>query len=154
MNKLCAKCIGVDQDPFQDSLCSKCDGKGSNFALMKGRIFPNEYQTNALQYEAEAYRGTLEGINTNRLIQGLLGLTGEAGECADLVKKAMFQGHEFDKNELILELGDVLYYICLCARAVGSDLEIVMKKNLEKLNDRYPNRKFEVARSINRKEYE
>ena len=80
-----------------------------------------------------------------------LGLAGEAGECADLIKKTLHQGHEFDKEKLIRELGDVCWYVALACSVLEIDMEEVMTLNIEKLADRYPE-KFEAERSIFRNE--
>lgn len=73
------------------------------------------------------------------LIEGALGLAGESGEFADLVKKNIFQGHELDKEKAALELGDILWYIALAASALNIDLETVAAKNIDKLKKRFPN---------------
>lgn len=83
------------------------------------------------------------------LILGALGLTGEAGEVSDQIKKFMYHNHELRVYHLEEELGDVLWYLNLIAAAVGSTLEQVAKKNMEKLAKRYPNG-FSTAASIAR----
>ncbi len=61
----------------------------------------NEYQQNALRTEAG-------GNNTYpRILNGLMGLNGESGEAIDILKKHLFQGHEFDKEHIAKELGDI-----------------------------------------------
>ena len=80
-----------------------------------------------------------------------LGLAGEAGECADLIKKTLHQGHSFDKEKLINELGDVCWYVALACSVMDIDMEEVLELNIEKLAARYPD-KFEAERSINREE--
>ena len=82
-----------------------------------------------------------------------LGLTGEAGEVADILKKYLHHGHDLDVNELILELGDVLYYICWLCLKIGVDFSELCFENMEKLNARYPDG-FDSEKSIHRKEYE
>lgn len=72
------------------------------------------------------------------LENGALGLAGEAGEVCDLVKKWMFQGHELERERIVEELGDVLWYIALTARGCGSNLETVARMNIKKLRARYP----------------
>ena len=67
------------------------------------------------------------------LINGVMGLCGEAGEAIDIVKKHLAQGHELDKEKLIKELGDVAWYLAETAYALDVDLETVLIKNIEKL---------------------
>jgi len=80
-----------------------------------------------------------------------LGLAGEAGEVADIVKKYLGHGHELDQKALVLELGDVLWYIAGLAQLLGVNLAVVGGKNIEKLNKRYPTG-FSHAASVNREE--
>lgn len=87
-----------------------------------------------------------------KIENGILGMCGEAGECADILKKYLHQGHEFDREKLVRELGDVLWYIAETASGLGISLEDVAQINLEKLRARYPDG-FDPERSINRPEY-
>ena len=86
------------------------------------------------------------------LINGVIGLCGEAGEAIDIVKKYLAQGHELDKEKLIKELGDVAWYLAETAYALDTDLETVFNLNFEKLKRRYPEG-FEKEKSISRNEY-
>ena len=83
------------------------------------------------------------------LINGVMGLCGEAGEAIDIVKKHLAQGHELDKEALIKELGDVAWYLAETAYALDVPLEDVLQRNIDKLKARYP-QGFDVSRSINR----
>ena len=89
-------------------------------------------------------------VNPGELINGALGLTGEAGEVSDMIKKYIFHGHDLDRDDLVKELGDVCWYVALISRAIGVNLEDVMSLNIEKLKKRYPEGFSEEA-SINRK---
>lgn len=77
-----------------------------------------------------------------------LGLTGEAGEVADCIKKMVFHDHGLNVEELEKELGDVCWYLAAIASKLGIDLETIMNKNIEKLKKRYPNG-FSPADSLN-----
>lgn len=107
-------------------------------------------------YERSAMR-TLNPEMQNRFdgwgiyMEAALGLTGEAGEAAEVVKKSLCQGHELDKNALALELGDVAWYLTLFCHAAGLTLEEVLNLNTKKRAERYPEG-FDKARSINREE--
>mgnify|MGYP003301336164 CR=1 FL=1 len=106
---------------------------------------PNEYQKEALR-TAPTY------LNTDMLLMnGVLGLNGEAGECADLVKKAMFHGHTLDHEHLAKELGDVAWYLAVTAYVLGFDLEDILEMNVAKLRARYPDG-FSSERSLHRPE--
>lgn len=67
-----------------------------------------------------------------------LGLTGEAGEVAELIKKSQFHGHHINLDEIEKELGDVLWYLTQITRLAGTNLNVVARKNIEKLKKRYP----------------
>ncbi|QLK85585.1 nucleoside triphosphate pyrophosphohydrolase family protein [Staphylococcus sp. 17KM0847] len=68
-----------------------------------------------------------------------LGLTGEAGEVADLIKKHIFHGHELEREAIVKELGDVLWYLSSLAHVCDITLDEVAEQNIEKLTKRYPN---------------
>lgn len=102
------------------------------------------------EYQALAQRTSkAKGFN-EKLGNGVLGLTGEAGESADIVKKYFYQDHPLDKDKLVKELGDVMWYIAETCEALGVKMEDVAKLNIKKLYDRYPNG-FDADKSINRK---
>lgn len=73
-----------------------------------------------------------------RLANFGMGLSGEAGEVTDYLKKVVFHGHELDKEKLKKELGYVLWYISTIASTVGITLDDVATTNIEKLHKRYP----------------
>lgn len=83
------------------------------------------------------------------IVEGVMGLSAEAGEALDLVKKAMFQGHELDLEKLAEELGDVMFYMSRAADAIDMTMSVIAKRNNEKLSARYPEG-FEAERSKNR----
>jgi NTP pyrophosphatase (non-canonical NTP hydrolase) len=79
-----------------------------------------------------------------------MGLNGEAGECIDLIKKHLFQGHTLNEEHIAKELGDIAWYLAISADAIGYDLETIFQMNINKLKDRYPDG-FDSELSINRK---
>lgn len=104
----------------------------------------------AQEYLAEVLRTYVGSPDRKeKLTLAALGLTGEAGEVADHIKKALFQGHKIDSLHLLEELGDVLWYVTLAARAIDFNLNDVMEYNVQKLRKRYPNG-FDSERSNNR----
>ena len=102
----------------------------------------NEYQTAALRTAGTDDLGSL-------LLNGVMGLNGEAGECIDMVKKHMFQGHALDTEKLAKALGDVAWYLAVTAHAIGYPLEDVLTMNIDKLRQRYPEG-FDADRSQHR----
>ncbi len=77
-----------------------------------------------------------------------LGITGEAGEIADTIKKIMYQGKIFDektREDLIKETGDLLWYVAfMCRNVLDVSIEEVIEKNIEKLQNRYKSGKFTI----------
>lgn len=65
------------------------------------------------EYQAQAMRTAGEHTGMDLLINGVMGLAGEAGECVDLVKKVLFQEHDLDRQRLAEELGDVAWYLAI-----------------------------------------
>lgn len=105
----------------------------------------NEYQKLAMR--------TLNPALTKKdmLVNGVMGLNGESGEVIDAVKKHMFQGHALDKDKIIKELGDVMWYVAEVCSSLDISLDEVLEKNIEKLQKRFKDG-FTVEESINRKE--
>lgn len=90
----------------------------------------NEFQDRAL---------TTRRPNAHRLEYAVMGLVGEAGEVANVVKKIMRGDRQLDyttKRELALELGDVLWYLAAAAKDLGYDLQSVAELNHDKLAER------------------
>ncbi|NOX63452.1 MAG: nucleoside triphosphate pyrophosphohydrolase family protein [Chloroflexi bacterium] len=103
----------------------------------------NDYQQLALRTAGN------HGDFERTLIYTALGLNGEAGEVAELIKKAFFHGHDLDMDKLKKELGDVLWYVAVMANALGLPLDEVAQHNIDKLARRYPEG-FSEERSRNR----
>lgn len=101
-------------------------------------------------YEQDVLRTAKPVIReVDEILNGALGSAGEAGEIAEVVKKVAFQGHELDREEVIEEIGDTLYYLTYLTLKLDGSLKEVIQKNIEKRKGRYPDG-FEPERSINR----
>tara|TARA_Y100001937_G_scaffold114913_1_gene165168 strand:- start:265 stop:663 length:399 start_codon:yes stop_codon:yes gene_type:complete len=90
--------------------------------------------------------------NIPRLLTSSVGMLAESGEFAEISKKIIFQGKEFNEEErfhMKRELGDILWYWVQGCIALGFEPEDVMQENINKLEKRYPNG-FDVHRSENR----
>ena len=102
---------------------------------------------NAVQWLAEHHTGVSldsyqrDANRTNAtadLANKGLGLCGEAGEVAELLKKHLYHGHPLDREKLRNELGDVLWYVATLASDLGIPLSDVASANVDKLRKRYP----------------
>jgi len=99
---------------------------------------------NADEYQRLAGRTLIDGPDAEytpletMLVWNALGLTGEAGEVADLIKKGVFHRHGVDHDKLVKELGDVLWYVAALCSKLGVSLSDVMQANVDKLRARYP----------------
>ena len=104
------------------------------------------------EYQEQAMRTSSKELSRHaHLLNGCLGLAGEAGECCDLLKKNQFQDGRPIREKLLDELGDVLWYIAESASALGYTLEEVAVHNVKKLMDRYP-QGFDAERSLHRED--
>lgn len=101
-------------------------------------MLANDYQAAAARTlipDAEA--PTLQGRQT-RILWNTLGLAGEAGELANLVKKGLLHEHGLDTAKLQEELGDVCWYIAALCEVLDIHLADVLAGNIAKLERRYP----------------
>ena len=95
-----------------------------------------------------------EGSNINRLATAAVGISAEGGEFMEIVKKMVFQGKPWNadnREHLIIELGDVLWYVAQACMALEVSFDDVVATNVEKLKKRYPGGEFNVYHSENRK---
>jgi len=96
-----------------------------------------------------------QGSNINRLTTAAVGISAEGGEFMEIVKKMVFQGKPWNadnREHLIIELGDVLWYVAQACMALEVSFDDVVAGNVEKLKKRYPGGEFNVYHSENRKE--
>ena len=94
-----------------------------------------------------------QGSNIQRLLTASVGLSAESGEFMEIVKKMLFQGKPWtddNREHLIIELGDVMWYVMQACSALDVSLEDVVAGNVEKLKKRYPGGEFDVYKSENR----
>ena len=96
-----------------------------------------------------------KGANIERLLTAAVGISAEGGEFMEIVKKMVFQGKPWDEHNrthLIIELGDVMWYVMQACKALDISIEEVVAGNVDKLKKRYPGGEFNVYQSENRKE--
>lgn len=90
-------------------------------------------------------------IDAGGLLNGCLGLSGEAGELNDLVKKWIFHKKPLDREHMKKEIGDVCWYIADICHSMGFNLDEIFQMNIDKLKARYPEG-FSERRANNRSE--
>ena len=111
----------------------------SNFAALLARLTELETQD----------------ADVSRLMTAAFGMSAEAGEFTEIVKKVFLQGKPYNADNvehLKIELGDILWYAAQACMALDVSFEDVMERNYLKLSARYPEGAFDVYRSENRKE--
>jgi len=96
-----------------------------------------------------------KGANIERLLTAGVGINAEGGEFLEIIKKMIFQGKPWDeanKEHLLIELGDLMWYVAQACMALGYSLDEVVARNVKKLEKRYPGGQFDVYYSENREE--
>jgi len=94
-----------------------------------------------------------EGANIERLLTSGVGINAEGGEFLEIIKKMVFQGKAWNadnREHLIIELGDIMWYVAQATMALGITMEEVLDINIAKLAKRYPEGTFDAYYSENR----
>ena len=94
-----------------------------------------------------------QGACIERLTTAGIGLAAESGEFLEIVKKMVFQGkpwNDANREHLIIELGDVMWYVAQACMALDIDFDEVIERNVQKLEKRYPGGHFDISDSENR----
>ena len=105
---------------------------------------------NAFIYRLQELGGD---VAIQRLLTAAVGISAEGGEFMEIVKKMLFQGkpwNDDNREHLIIELGDVMWYVMQACKALDVSLDEVIAGNVEKLKKRYPGGDFDVYHSENR----
>ena len=120
----------------------------------------NEYQAQAMRTNDghaqdrladRLLAGIMHKKDVAGLVNGLMGLTGEAGELTDLFKKWIFHNAPLDEQHAKKEVGDVCWYIAMICHSMGWSMDEIMQMNIDKLKARYPEG-FDTEKSNHRKE--
>jgi hypothetical protein len=133
---------------------------------MTGQVDFNKYQQFVDAVTSDASRDFVafsdriveldrKGANIERLLTAGVGINAEGGEFLEIVKKMIFQGkpwNEDNKDHLLTELGDLMWYVMQACIALETPIDQVIAKNVEKLEKRYPGGAFDVFYSENRSE--
>ena len=98
---------------------------------------------------------TVGDADVPHLLTAALGLTAEAGEFTEIVKKIILQGKPYNEDNVFhmkRELGDICWYIAQACMALDTTFDEIIEMNVDKLKARYPGGEFDVHKSENRKE--
>ena len=117
---------------LDECTCHEPDGTVYQYTQPEEEEEENEMEMNSYQ-EAAFTTATAESQNIYYMT---MGLTGEAGEIANKVKKVMRDNKRLDLEDIKHELGDVLWYVAGLSTVLGISLEEVAKANIEKLASR------------------
>jgi NTP pyrophosphatase (non-canonical NTP hydrolase) len=96
-----------------------------------------------------------QGADVSRLMTAAFGMSAEAGEFTEVVKKIFLQGKPYNQDNVFhmkRELGDLCWYLAQACMALDTNFEEVLQMNYEKLSARYPEGAFDVHKSENRAE--
>ena len=108
---------------------------------------------NPSAFTTRCYQLTKEGFPPERFLTAALGMSAEAGEFTEIVKKIVFQGKPVNNENLFhlkRELGDIMWYVAQACIGLNISLEEIIQMNFEKLSSRYPEGTFSIERSENR----
>jgi NTP pyrophosphatase (non-canonical NTP hydrolase) len=130
----------IDSDKYIEFVRQTTSPASSDFAQLLARM--TELEAN-------------NGADVPRLLTAALGMSAEAGEFTEVVKKIILQGKPYTEENVFhmkRELGDIMWYIAQACMALDTNFREIMEMNYEKLSARYPEGAFDVYRSENRVE--
>ena len=140
--------------------------EGTKFTMSQSKIDPQKYvefvetTTSEPSKNYVALLGRMaeleaEGANVSKLMTAAFGLSAEAGEFTEIVKKIILQGKPYNEENVFhmkRELGDICWYLAQAFMALDTSFDEILQMNFEKLSARYPEGTFDVHYSENRKE--
>ena len=130
----------IDTKKYIEFVRETTSPASSDFAQLLSRMSELEVQDDA---------------DVPRLMTAAFGISAEAGEFTEVVKKMFLQGKPYTEENafhLKRELGDIMWYVAQACMALDTNIEEILQMNFEKLSARYPEGSFDVYRSENRKE--
>ena len=130
----------IDTEKYVDFVRQTTSPESLDYAALLTRL-------NSLELENDC--------NTSQLLTSAFGLSAEAGEFTEVVKKIVFQGKPYNEENVFhlkRELGDICWYMAQALMALDTDFNEILDMNVEKLSARYPEGSFDVYQSENRAE--
>ena len=89
----------------------------------------SEASTNFVDFADRIGELDREGANIERLLTSGVGINAEGGEFLEIIKKMIFQGKPWDKDNkehLIIELGDLMWYVAQACMALEVSFDEVI----------------------------
>lgn len=105
-------------------------------------MFPDADPVNWADYYSGWVEKKILTKDQERLVENTLGLVGEAGEVAEKIKKLIRDNSKYANEEIMKELGDVVFYATALANIYGRGLQEVLELNIQKLDDRQKRNKL------------
>ena len=130
----------IDSNKYIDFVRQTTSPASTNYADLLSRL-------SQLEVESD--------VDVPRLLTAALGMTAEAGEFTEVVKKIFLQGKAYNEENVFhmkRELGDIMWYVAQACMALDTNFREIMEMNYEKLSARYPEGAFDLYRSENRVE--
>ncbi len=130
----------IDSDKYIEFVRQTTSPASSDFAQLLARM--TELEAN-------------DDADVPRLLTAALGISAEAGEFTEVIKKIILQGKPYTEENVFhmkRELGDICWYLAQACMALDTNFREIMEMNYEKLSARYPEGAFDVYRSENRVE--
>jgi len=105
-------------------------------------MFPNADPVNWADFYSGWVEKKILTEGQERLYENTLGLVGEAGEVAEKMKKLVRDSSRFSNEEIMKELGDVVFYATALGNIYGRGLQEILELNIQKLDDRQKRNKL------------
>ena len=128
----------IDSDKYVDFVRQTTSPESLDYAALLTRM-------NKLELE--------DDCNVSQLVTAAFGLSAEAGEFTEVVKKIIFQGKPYNEENVFhlkRELGDICWYMAQACMALDTNFNEILEMNVEKLSARYSEGTFDVYQSENR----
>ena len=132
--------MSVDTKKYLNFVAQTTSPASSDYAQLLSRMTQLEVEQDA---------------DVPRLLTAALGISAEAGEFTEVVKKIILQGKPYNEENVFhlkRELGDICWYLAQAFMALDTDFDEILEMNVEKLSARYPEGTFDVHKSENRKD--
>ena len=144
---------GATQQFYRDQLNKMTVNTEAYLEFVNAVTSKPSQDNEAFVYRIQELEG--QGFPSERLLTAAVGMSAEAGEFTEVVKKIVFQGKPVNDENLFhlkRELGDIMWYVAQACMGLDTTIDEIIEMNVDKLKSRYPGGEFDVHYSENRKE--